>query len=404
MLKLFINIAILNIVQQLIFIFIIVTSMFKKILKILGKLHILKIGSYHVKGKGNKVIDAETSSQFSSSWFYGKIEEKIKDKEKEKNKSKKKNMWKGEASSLTRQKWFKGIGIVLLIFAWWFLIETLDAWPEWWAFNDIIIILFFGVWGILFLPFSYAWQEKHRWKNITQISIWLLIVLFFLTLSAFNVLFQIFSWDALYLWSILYILCVIFLWSLFLPVSLARRQKKYKKFDVLRRRYYIFRIFFVFFMILLVIDIGWSSDSLKSVATGDGKKTCLWTNQTPTGDARLTKTSFITHESENAPFDEVNKDIFNQEQLVGLWLYIEWEVKEDIWWSNWEICDLETNTILIPGDVMEYSSDLFPATLSNATRLDTLPIPVWNYAFNIFTSSDESWPWKLVRQIDFVVE
>jgi len=388
--------------------------MLKKILKILGKLHILKIGSYHVKGTANDVIDADTSSHFSSSWFYGEIEEKIDGKKHKKDKKHKKekwDTWKEKVSYTVKQKLFVGIGIVLLIFVLWYLIDTLSAWPEWWSGGDFVIIVFLLLWSFLFLPFSYTWQEKHRWKSIIQINMWLFIVYAILSFGIENILFDIFMWDSLNFsfWRILYVLLIVFLRSLFLPRSILRWKKKYKTFNILQRRYSIFWLFILIWVVSLLMDTGWS-DNTKLVETDDGsyviKKVCLWSDQTPVGDERLTKTSFVAYDHEDVPFYEIQQDTFQQGKLANIWFYIEGKVQEDnsIWWSNWEICDLATNTVSVSGDIVEYRSDIFPATIGNEGHIDQFSLSRGEYAFNIFTSSHDTWPWKLAKQIPFTIK
>jgi hypothetical protein len=52
----------------------------KKLLRWLGKLQIIRVGSYSVKGDAKKIIDAEIESKHSSSGFYGDMEEKMQEK------------------------------------------------------------------------------------------------------------------------------------------------------------------------------------------------------------------------------------------------------------------------------------------------------------------------------------
>lgn len=382
--------------------------MFKKILRLLGKLHIIKMGSYKVKGDMNKLIKADVASQTSVSWFYGDVEKEMK----KWKKKKKKDTWKNNTPSRLKQKIFIGIGVILSIYAVWFLIDTLIAWPAWRSLTDFVIIIFFAAFGVLCLPFSYARQEKYRWKNITQISIGLLAVFLILSFSTVSIVSDIFSWDTFSFWWIIYVVIIIFLRSLFLPRTLLRRQHTYKAFDVLKRRYGIFGIFIVVSGIVLLVDVSWSSDS-SIIENDDGtyseRQHCLGAKQTPQGDARL-QVSFVTSSDENMQVEEVDQRVFSVEKLATLQLSIEWALQEDTWWSNWEICEMNMNTVLVPGDIEEYDSNMILPwswwrwKVSNTIELEAFTIPSGNYAVNVFFSSHDSWPWKLSKQLTFSVE
>lgn len=126
--------------------------MFEKIIKLLWKLHILKVSSYKAKWDMNDLIDKEVSADFNKSGFYWEASEKVQTK-----------------------KYFSRLVLLVISYILAILFSLIILVDQWFSFWSLLIIFSW----LLYIFFAYKFYKwvNFLWKKL----IWSIVLISFLS-------------------------------------------------------------------------------------------------------------------------------------------------------------------------------------------------------------------------------